>query len=256
MTDNRPKQESKWFKQLFHGIADEIGNKNARPGCGRSSRRGSLRSIASDNGSELLEDFPATPRRLSYCSKPEDEALDNFSDNIREDSEHEESPVNLPKQRRKQVRIVVENSTFHSYENHNMTKEEMGTLFCSKAERIDTMRSNMMIAKDLKLSTRKKTASTLKNHHKGLDDILANMLPSPSDLPSNIDPEEIIGIDHLIGGKRVVSLLSELRTQHSKAVVGHALYSDEEAVAEISREFSVVSMQIAQKRAAYVANLE
>mmetsp|Transcript_5679 Transcript_5679/g.12555 ORF Transcript_5679/g.12555 Transcript_5679/m.12555 type:complete len:138 (+) Transcript_5679:319-732(+) len=137
-----------------------------------------------------------------------------------------------------------------------MTKEEMVTLFCSKAERIDTMRSTMMMAKDLKHYIRNKTASDLKNHRQGLDDILADMLPSPSDLPSNIAPEEIIGIDHLIGGKCVVSLLSELRTQHSNAVVGHALYSDEEAVAEISREFSIVSMQIAQKRAAYVTNLD
>ncbi|KAL7460079.1 hypothetical protein ACHAXS_000546 [Conticribra weissflogii] len=256
MTDNRPKQGSKWFNQLLHGIADEIGNENAHQKSRRKSRRGSLGSVSSDNGSELLEDFPNKPRRLSYCNISDDATVDDSAGNTRNDSEQEHSSVNRSQQQRKQARIVMENSTFHSYENYATTKEEREKLFCSKIERIEIMRSTMMMAKVIKRSSRKKNATYSKNHHEGIEDILEDMLPSPSELPSNINPEEVIGIDHLIGGKRVVALLSELRTQHSKAVVEHALYSDEEAVAEISRGFSRVSAKIAQQRAAYVSNLE
>lgn len=300
------KPKCKWFKRLIiQGIDDEAGRGGTLQTPKRFSfQRGSLGSVASkDDGSDLLEDFPSAPRRLSYhgqipaevhefgrdsANKGSIRALDDSFESIPNQQAYEPSPAILtPLKITKQVRITLENSTTHSYERPHMTPQEIKSLYTSKLDKKFFMQSSMTMAKQIRhhlraVSSRApNTATDVSNSHAPvfiansdipqsimdeLESVIGCMFPSRADLSSNskLAAEEVIGIEHLIGNKRLLVLLNDMRSYHSKSVLeqckcyeSNCIYDDgAEAISEVSRRISSISLQIARRRAEFVANLE
>jgi len=169
-----------------------------------------------------------------------------------------------------------------------MNPQEIKSLYNSKLEKKFFVQSSMTMAKQIRHHLRvvssaatPATAATVANHdapiliansdipesiQDELESVIGCMFPSPADLfsNSNFAPEEVIGIEHLIGNKRLLVLLNEIRLYHSKSVLeqcrcyeSSGIYDDgAEAISEVSRRISFISLQIARRRAEFVANLE
>ncbi|KAL7467585.1 hypothetical protein ACHAXS_007823 [Conticribra weissflogii] len=305
-TMDAEKPKGKWFKQLLiQGFGDETGTGGASQSQNRFSfRRESHGSVASrDNGSDLLEDFPSAPRRLRHHGQGDGQvhgfgrsSVDtddiralNDSLSIPGEEAYEPPPAILPPPKvKKQVQIVMENSTTHSYERPRMTAQEIKSLYTSSIDKKFFMQSSMMMAKQIRHHLRvvsstatSTTVTAVASNHPPvlianrdippsildeLESAIECMFPSPANLSSSskFAPEEVIGIEHLIGNKRLLVLLNDIRSYHSKSVLEQCRSNESscragdgaEIISEASMRISCISMLIARRRAEYVANLE
>mmetsp|Transcript_8144 Transcript_8144/g.17332 ORF Transcript_8144/g.17332 Transcript_8144/m.17332 type:complete len:350 (-) Transcript_8144:78-1127(-) len=253
-----------------------------------------INNSASDatDGSALLQDFPTLPRLASFVRRANavstPTAAPTNNDDVGPRSTRlrgilVERNVARPHRSRNRVRIVEELSTVHHYYKPR-TQKYLDILYISKADRRAITRRTLQLVLDMKQSfhtleaetsaqnnqTGNSTAATVNGNVRNeepsirqsiedkIDSLISDLLPSPSSIPPDCVPEEIIGVDHLLAQSRVVMTLNGLRKRHIHSVVDFSrrFEHDDEELGNVSRKISYISSRIAFARAAFAASLE
>lgn len=234
------------------------------------------------DGAELLEDFPS--RRISSCEYVQRATttglLEDFPSSPRELSQkrhHADAAILSMRCQKKRVRFVEKKSTVHYYYKPNNVKYQQ-TLYLSRSDREQCRKETLLTARRINSFLRHHEARFMdlpsleadaafephrmikRSSQDKIEEIISCMLPDPTRLPASFEAEEIIGIDHLISSKKVVFILMQLRTSHTKAVLEHCRgfegFCNQEELAQVSQKLSEISSTIARRRATYVTNLK
>ncbi|KAL7461980.1 hypothetical protein ACHAXS_002387 [Conticribra weissflogii] len=246
------------------------------------------------DGSALLQEFPTLPRQASFVRRtsavrpPDVEPTDIHDGSPIPISTRPRGilvggNVARPLRSRNRVRIAEHLSTVHHYYKPR-TQKYLDILYISKADRRAITRRTLQLVLDMKHSFQAleavnsssrdnrsenaaaanvnanddgNEASIRQSIEEKIDSLIADLLPSPSNIPPDCVPEEIIGVDHLLAKSRVVVTLNGLRKRHTRSVVEFSRHfeHDDEELGNVSRKISYISSRIAFSRAAFAASL-